>query len=97
VVDQNSPEDLRAEGEKVSAVFAPDATCPNQLEIGFIGERGRFQRLTVASAAEVLPSDSPQFRVDRGHQPIECLRIAAAPGREQCAYVRWSHEAHALG
>ena len=58
MVDQNSLENLRAEGEKVSAVFAPDATGPNQLEIGFIGECGRFQRLTVAAAAEVAPGNA---------------------------------------
>lgn len=82
MVYKNSPKDLRAEGEKVSAIFAPDATCPNQLEVSFIGERGRFQRLTVTSAAEVLSGDSSQFGVYRGHQPGERLRIAAAPGRE---------------
>jgi len=82
VVDQNSPEDLRAEREKVSAVFTPDATCLNQLEVGLIGERGRFQRLTVTAAGEVLPGDSPQLRVDGGYQSGERLHIAAAPGRE---------------
>ena len=82
MVNQNSSEDLGAEREKVSAVFAPDATCVNQLEVGFIGERGRFQRLTVTPASEVLPGDSAQFRVDRGYQPRKRLRIAAAPGRE---------------
>ena len=82
MVDQNSPKDLRADGEKVSAVFALDATCPNQLKIGFIGERGRFQRLTVTAAAQVLPGDSPQLRVDRGYQFRKRQCITAAPGRE---------------
>jgi len=75
---------LRAESEKMNAVFAPDAAYPNQLEIGFIGERGRFQRLTVAAAAETLPGDSPQLRVHRGYQSRERLRIAAVPPRVAC-------------
>jgi hypothetical protein len=82
VVDQNSPNDLRAESKKVNAVFAPDAACPNQLEIGLMGERGRFQRLTVAAAAEVLPGDSPQLRVHCRYQSGERLRIAVVPGGE---------------
>ena len=51
----------------MSAVFAPDATCSNQLEIIFIGERSRLERLTVTAAAQVLPGNSPQLRVDRGY------------------------------
>jgi hypothetical protein len=54
----------------------------NQLKISLISERGRFQRLTITAAGKVLPGDSPQFRVNRGYQSGERLRIAATPSRQ---------------
>ena len=57
MIDENSPDDLRAEGEEVRAVFAFDATRANQLEIRLVGDGGRFQG--VVAAPQMLPGDPP--------------------------------------
>src|SRR4029077_687411 len=90
MVHQNSPDDLRADGEKVYAVFAANAARSNQLEASLIGDSGRFQRVAGVPAGQLSPGDSPQVRVNSGHQAAKRLFITTAPGGDQSADVPWT-------
>src|SRR3954462_11465351 len=83
IVHQNSPDDLRAEGEKVDAVLATNPTRSKKLKKSFIGQSGRLKRMAGGAAPQVPPRDSAEFRIYGRHHLAKCLFIAIVPGEEQ--------------
>ena len=53
MVYQNSAHHLRAEGQKVRTVLTLDAAGSNQLEVGFIGQGSRLQRMARLAAIQM--------------------------------------------
>ena len=96
VVHQNSSDHLRAQREKVKAVFTANASRPLQLEIRLIGQGRGFQGLAGRTTPEVAPGNPPQLGVDGSHQPAYRLFIALAPGGDPCADVLATLVAHAM-
>jgi hypothetical protein len=94
MVYQNSPDDLRAEGQKVRAVFTLDAAGSNQLEVSLIGHGCRLQRMAGLAAVQVYPGDPPELGIYDRHQAAQRPFIAIAPGGKQCRDVPWTADRH---
>jgi hypothetical protein len=65
-----------------------------QPEVGLIRDGGGFQRLG-RLPGEVLSGYLPDLGVNHGHEIIEGLRVALAPGGEEPGYVFWRSSIHA--
>jgi len=83
MVDQDSPDDLRAQSQKVSAIFAPDPVGTNQLQIRLIGQCGGFQALPGSPPLKIVTGNAAQFRVHKIYQAIQCIRASVVPGGEE--------------
>jgi len=59
VVHEDGSNDLRAQGKEVHAVLASNSGRANELEVGLIGQRGRFKRMVGRLAPQLLPGDPP--------------------------------------
>jgi hypothetical protein len=79
MVHQNAPDDLRAECQKVYAAFTADTPRTNQLEVSLIGQSGRLKGVARLAPPQLLPGDSPQFRVNQRHQTTERVFVSLAP------------------
>ena len=60
----------------------------DQAEERLVDERRRLQRVIVAFAAHLEPSQPAELLMDDGHQLVERGPIAAAPGKQQLSHVR---------
>jgi hypothetical protein len=80
VIDQNVPDDLRAKGKEVYAVFAPDALRANQFQVRLVDQGGGFQRL--GAACQIQPGDPSELGVNHWDQPAQSLLVAFAPGHQ---------------
>jgi hypothetical protein len=80
---------------KCTRFFAANAARSNQLEVSLIGDSGRFQRVAGVPAGQLSPGDSPQVRVNGGHQVAQRLFIAIGPGGDQSADVSCALGRHA--
>jgi hypothetical protein len=85
MIHENSPDNLRAEGEEMHAAFAADTSRTNQFEVSLIGQGGRLQGVAGPAPSQVPPGNSAQFGVNEGHQAAERLFISAAPSGNQPA------------
>jgi hypothetical protein len=65
------------------------AVRPDQLEICLIGEGRGFQDVIAGAAAEVMPRNPAQLRLNHGHDFGERLLVALAPGHEHTADIHW--------
>jgi hypothetical protein len=75
VVHQYAPHDLGAQRQEVRPVLTPNSPGVRQLEIRFIGQRGRIQAVTGAPALKVPARDPPQLRIHKICQAIQRVRI----------------------
>jgi hypothetical protein len=74
----------------MGTVFTANASRSHQLQIRFIGQSGRLERMTGLAALKMLPGHAAQFRVNGGDQLAERFFIAITPRSEQRADVPWA-------
>src|SRR5215469_10432086 len=96
VIDQDAPNHLRAQGKKVDAAFTRDATSPDKFQVHFIGQSSRLEGLPSVPAAQVLPGDAAQLRINKRNQVTKGRRIAAPPSSDQAARIRMILLRHGL-
>src|SRR5215467_8019429 len=87
VVDQDATNHLRAQGKKVDAAFTCDTTSPDEFQVHLIGQSSRLEGLPSVPAAQVLPGDATQLRINNGNQVTKGCRIAVPPGGDQAANI----------
>ena len=72
----------------MGAVLPSDAVEVYQTEERLVDERRRLQRVIVALAAHLVPSQAAELLMDDGYQLVERDPIAAAPRKQQLSHVR---------
>ena len=70
MIDQNPAHDSRRNGEEMCTVFPVRAPLFDQLDVGFIYERGRLKGVTRPFVPHVTPGYLPQFAMDGSEELV---------------------------
>jgi hypothetical protein len=79
VVDQNAPHHPGGDAEELRAILPGDAILPQEAEVGFVNECSGLKRVIPTLARQVGGGSPAEMLVDKGHERIASLRIAAGP------------------
>ena len=76
VIDEDAPHLVRRDADKVGLVLPRDLRDVDHLQVRFVDESGRLQRMPDAFAAKVTGSEPPQLVIDQRQQLIDDARLA---------------------
>ena len=79
VIDENSPHQLRGNGEEVPAVLPVHLPLAEQLQIGFVDDRRRLQAIVAPLARELPGRQRPEFLVDDRDEAFQRLLVSGPP------------------
>src|SRR5260221_4194660 len=84
---QNTPHQLRRNGEKMGAILPLHALIIHQPHVGFIDQGRGLEAVAGALPFHVTASQAAQLVINDGSQPRERALVSVAPGAEELAYV----------
>ena len=82
-VDEHMAHQARGHGEEVLAVLPADRIPAKKPHAQLVDQSGRLQADGRSLAQHVAGSHAVQLLVDERQDPVECIRVAVAPGAEQ--------------
>src|SRR5208283_2441692 len=86
MVHQDSPHQLRRNGEKMGAILPLHALVVDQASVGFIHQRGCLEAVARALALHVAARQAAEFVVNDGGEFFQGAWVSSAPSAEQNAY-----------
>jgi hypothetical protein len=79
VLDQNLPHEARGDAAEVRPAFPAHLRLVHELQVSFVHQRRRLQRVVRPFASEVAAREAPQLGVNDRHEPLGRGLVAIAP------------------
>jgi hypothetical protein len=79
MVDEDTPHHFGGDAEELRAILPGDPLLTQEAEVGFVNQGGGLKRVIPTLARQVGGGSPAEMLVDKGHERIASLRIAAGP------------------